>query len=123
MNHEKQLPLAPRDLLILSVLAEGPCHGYGIIKAVEIRSQAGVLLDPANLYRVLRRMRRLGWIRVVPGGTNVSAETPGRGANTDTRRKAHQITPYGRSLLVDELARLERLLEHARPALADGRGR
>jgi DNA-binding PadR family transcriptional regulator len=59
---ESHLPLSPRDLLILAVLAEGPLHGYGIIKAVEVRSQSGVFLDPANLYRTLRRMRRLRWI-------------------------------------------------------------
>ncbi|PYP62722.1 MAG: PadR family transcriptional regulator, partial [Gemmatimonadetes bacterium] len=41
--------LAPRDLLILAVLADGPSHGYGIIKAVEDRSEHDVLLDPANL--------------------------------------------------------------------------
>ena len=45
------------------VLAEAPLHGYGLLKAVEQRSRSGVLLDPANLYRVLRRMSGLGWIR------------------------------------------------------------
>ena len=55
-------PLAPRDLLVLAVLADGPQHGYGIIKAVEERSSHDVLLDPANLYRVLRRMQVDGWI-------------------------------------------------------------
>ena len=54
-------PLAPRDLLVLAVLAEGPQHGYGIIKAVEERSSQDVLLDPANLYRSLRRMEAAGW--------------------------------------------------------------
>ena len=28
------VPLAPRDLLILSVLSGGPLHGYGIVRAV-----------------------------------------------------------------------------------------
>ena len=60
MDTQDLLPLAPRDLLILSVLSDGPSHGYGIIRAVEERSDAGVLLDPANLYRVLRRMSRDG---------------------------------------------------------------
>lgn len=105
METEKHLPLAPRDLLILSVLAEGALHGYGIIKAVEDRSQSGVLLDPANLYRVLRRMRRVGWIREAGG---------------DHRRRAYQITAMGQTLVSAELRRLERLLEFARPALADG---
>ena len=108
MSDQQHLPLAPRDLLILTALAEEPLHGYGIIKAVESRSQAGVLLDPANLYRVLRRMRELGWIR----------EAEGRGG----RRRTYDITPQGRTLLVAEIARLERLLKQARPALAKGNG-
>jgi len=120
MDHEKHLPLAPRDLLILSVLSEGPLHGYGIIKAVEIRSQSGVLLDPANLYRVLRRMRRVGWIREA---SDVSAETSDTDRINDTRRRTYEITKNGRSLLAAELGRLERLLKHARPALANGDGR
>ena len=99
------LPLAPRDLLILAVLAEGPLHGYGLIKAVEERSASGVLLDPANLYRVLRRMRENGWIQ--------EAES------AEERRRVHEITRSGRQLLDAELARLERLLGQARPALAD----
>jgi DNA-binding PadR family transcriptional regulator len=128
MDYEKHLPLAPRDLLILSVLAEDPLHGYGIIKAVERRSQSGVLLDPANLYRVLRRMRRVGWIEDVPAlageppPSNGSAETPVAGRNSDARRKAYQITTTGRTILAAELARLERLLRFARPAVAGAPG-
>lgn len=101
------LPLAPRDLLILAVLAEGPRHGYGIIKAVEARSSSGVLLDPANLYRVLRRMRALGWVREEHDG--------------DERRRTHRITPEGSTVLAAELGRLERLLAQARPAVAKAR--
>ncbi len=99
------LPLAPRDLMVLSVLSAGPLHGYGIIRAVEDRSESGVLLDPANLYRVLRRMRRDGWIEEVGEGD---------------RRRTYAVTGTGRSVLAAEVARLERLLGHVRPALADG---
>lgn len=110
MDAHRSLPLAPRDLLILAVLAEGPNHGYGLIKAVEARSEAGVLLDPANLYRVLRRMRAAGWIE--------ESHDP----HGDARRRTHRITEEGRMVLDAELARLERLLGQARPALADGVG-
>jgi DNA-binding PadR family transcriptional regulator len=107
MDISSYLPLAPRDLMVLAVIAEGPIHGYGLIKAVETRSKAGVLLDPANLYRVLRRMKDQDWIR--------KAEEGG-----DDRRRTYEITARGRSLLAAELARLEALLEQARPAMADG---
>jgi DNA-binding PadR family transcriptional regulator len=107
MDVQDHLPLAPRDVMILAVLAEGPSHGYGLIKAVEERSESGVLLDPANLYRTLRRMRELGWIE------EADAE--------NDRRRVYVIAERGRAILMAELTRLERLLVHARPALARGR--
>lgn len=110
MDEKTALPLAPRDLLILSVLAASPLHGYGIIKAVEERSESGVLLDPANLYRCLRRMREAGWIDEVAGGP-------------DDRRRTYRITAAGRTILRAEVVRLQRLLSQVRPALAgDARG-
>lgn len=118
MDYQHHLPLAPRDLLILSVLAEGPLHGYGIIKAVEARFQPEVLLDPANLYRVLRRMRRVRWIR-----ENGSASAREVALNGPGRRKTYEITADGRALLTAELSRLEKLLRCARPAMAKGGGR
>jgi DNA-binding PadR family transcriptional regulator len=113
MPNDTHLPLAPRDLLILAVLAEGPLHGYGIIKAVEARSESGVLLDPANLYRVLRRMGRLEWIREVP---DLDADE----AQASPRRRTYEVTSRGRALLAAELARLQRLLRQVRPAVGRG---
>jgi len=118
MSHQDHLPLAPRDLLILAVLMEGPHHGYGIIKAVEARSESGVLLDPANLYRVLRRMRRLGWIEDTAGDLEVSEPGP----DSAPRRRTYALTAAGEALLSAELARLERLMRHVRPAVAGGNG-
>jgi DNA-binding PadR family transcriptional regulator len=112
MDVRDHLPLAPRDLLILAVLSEGPLHGYGLIKAVEGRSRSGVLLDPANLYRVLRRMSGLGWIR--RAGPNETDATEG------ARRRTYEIAADGLEVLTAELARLERLLQQARPATAGG---
>jgi DNA-binding PadR family transcriptional regulator len=98
--------LAPRDLLILAVLAEGPSHGYGIIKAVEERSEHDVLLDPANLYRCLRRMSDAGWIDELQG-------LPG-----DERRRTYEITAKGQTILRNEVQRLDNLLRGLRPSLA-----
>ncbi len=108
MDAETFLPLSPRDLLIVSVLAVEPLHGYGIIKAVEERSRSGVLLDPANLYRALRRMRRDGWIEELEDAGN---------DDDGARRRTYRVTALGREVLRAEVARLERLLGQARPAL------
>jgi DNA-binding PadR family transcriptional regulator len=106
MDVREHLPLNPRELLVLASLIDGPLHGYGIIKAVEERSDSGVLLDPANLYRVLRRMRSMQWIE--------------ERATTDERRKTYGLTRTGRRVVAAELGRLGRLLERALPALAEG---
>jgi PadR family transcriptional regulator, regulatory protein PadR len=98
--------LAPRDLLILAVLADGPSHGYGIIKAVEERSEHDVLLDPANLYRCLRRMSADAWIEEVDVRTG------------DDRRRTYRITANGRAILRSEVQRLESLLRGLSPSLA-----
>lgn len=104
MDTTEFLPLNPRDLLILSVLADTPLHGYGIVKAVEVRSESGVFLDPANLYRSLRRMRRDEWIR--------------EAGDDSSRRTTYTLTATGKSVLDAELHRLERLLAQARPSTA-----
>jgi len=97
--------------LVLVILAEGPNHGYGLIKAVEQQSNSGVLLDPANLYRMARRLREAGWI--------VETES----SEHSTRRRTYAITGRGRRILSEEVERLETLLSRARPALARGEGR
>ena len=109
MDTQDLVPVAPRDLLILSVLTTGPLHGYGIILAVEARSESGFLLDTANLYRVLRRMTRDGWIREIED----EAQEAGR-------RRTYAITARGDATLRAEMARLERLLGYMRPAVASG---
>ena len=104
-------PLPPRDLLVLSALAAGPLHGYGIIKAVE--EDSGPLLDPGNLYRVLRRMRRDGWVE------EAADDEVDAGGGSD-RRRLYRLPPRGRDVLREEVERLEGLLARVRRALPGG---
>lgn len=104
-------PLPPRDLIILSALARRALHGYGIIKTVE--EDSGPLLDPGNLYRVLRRMRRDGWVEETEDD-GVDAEEGG------DRRRVYRLTPRGRTVLREEVERLEGLLARVRPVLPGG---
>jgi PadR family transcriptional regulator len=99
------IPLAPRDLLILLVLAEGPSHGYGIVTAAGRYTDAQVPVDPANLYRVLRRMLREGWVRE-------------RRTDGDAGRREFELTDLGHRVLTAEASRLEKVLGRARAVLA-----
>jgi len=97
------LPLQPRDYLILLALSDGPLHGHGLLKAVEAEA-GGVIFDPANLYRLLRKLERDDLV------SEVRASRRGVAA----RRRAYALTTLGRSVLVAESDRLAHLTEAAR---------
>lgn len=104
MSEPAGIPLAPRDFLILLVLAEGPTHGYGVVTAAERATTAEVPLDPANLYRALRRMLRDGWVRK---------------PDVEGERTLFELTAKGREVLRAETRRLEELLQRVRPLLSE----
>jgi DNA-binding PadR family transcriptional regulator len=97
------LPLHPRDYLILLALAEGPLHGHGLLRAVEAQA-GGVLFDPANLYRLLRKLERDLFVSEVRQTRSTS----------DSRRREYELTPLGRAILIAESSRLARLTDDAR---------
>ena len=79
-------------LLILSSLADGPNHGYGMIN--DIQRMAGVRLGPGTLYGALARLERSGLIKALPA---------------EDRRHPYQLTPKGISALRAQLALLQKL--------------
>lgn len=98
------LPLPPRDYLVLFALAEGPGHGYGILKAIE-SSSGGVPFDPANLYRALRKLTRDGLVNEASGRGRESPGAP---------RRRYGLTSLGRRVLAAEARRLASLADAAR---------
>lgn len=97
------LPLAARDYLLLFVLADGPLHGHGLLGRLEAEAN-GVLFDPANLYRSLRKLER---------DELVVSRAAASEANGPPRR-AYRLTPLGRAVLTAEAARLSALTDVAR---------
>jgi len=97
-------PPNPRDFLILLALAGGTLHGYGLVKAIEAESEGRVRMDPANLYRALRRLHRDGLIE----------ESSGPDSNGGPERRYFRLTPMGRRMASEEAARLSRLAKLAR---------
>jgi len=101
---DELLPLQPRDYLILLALADGEMHGHGILKVVEEHS-GGVLFDPANLYRSLRKLERDG----------LAAEVPEPTPSDDKRqRRYYALTALGHDVLTAESTRIARLADAAR---------
>jgi DNA-binding PadR family transcriptional regulator len=95
------------ELAILSVVADGPLHGYDIARRIEHDTRGSLRFTLASLYPMLYRLERRGWLKSAWEETRA-----GR------RRRRYRITSTGRARLA-ELSRewrayfraLNRLLE------------
>ena len=99
--------------LILTALADGSQHGYGIITEVAQISSDRVKLRAGTLYTALDRLRAEGLVAV--DGEEV---VEGR------LRRYYRLTPEGTKVLAGEAARLHEnataALTRLRPGLAGG---
>jgi PadR family transcriptional regulator PadR len=87
------------DLMVLRTLeAMGPLHGYGIARRIEQVSDNQVLLNQGTIYASLVRLQQRGWIAAEWG-------------TSDNNRKAkfYCITNRGRKQLTEDTAYWQRL--------------
>ncbi|MGO8736369.1 MAG: PadR family transcriptional regulator [Terriglobia bacterium] len=87
------------DLMVLRTLeALGPLHGYGIARRIEQVSGDEVLLNQGTIYASLVRLQQRGWISAEWGAS-------------DNKRKAkfYSITKRGRTQLAEDAAHWARL--------------
>jgi DNA-binding PadR family transcriptional regulator len=82
--------LSQRGMLVLTSLADGPKHGYALIKDIE--QFAGVTLGPGTLYGTLARLDDAGFVKALPA---------------EKRRHPYEITVEGTAALTDQLRRDE----------------
>jgi DNA-binding PadR family transcriptional regulator len=78
------------DLLLLSVLAAGPVHGYAIISALRDRSDGTFDLPEGTVYPALHRLEDAGLL------ASSWADVPGR------RRRVYGLTDKGAAALAAE---------------------
>ncbi|MFT3812824.1 MAG: PadR family transcriptional regulator [Acidovorax sp.] len=90
-------------LVLLQLIADKPCHGYELIKAIEERLGGSYSPSPGVVYPTLTLLEEMGHV-------TVSAESGGR--------KLHTVTPAGREHLEAHRAEVDQLL--ARMARGEG---
>ncbi len=102
------LPLTPRVLLILWSLADGPHHGYRLLKIAEELGRGRVSIGPASLYESITTLKKRGLIE--------HAKAPRDADREDARRRYFKLTKRGRELLRAEANRVNTLAEDLRAA-------
>lgn len=79
------------DLLILSALADGALHGYGISARIESSTRGAFRIQEGTLYPALHRLEAGGWIRARWGSSD-----------NNRRAKFYRLTTAGERRLEAE---------------------
>jgi PadR family transcriptional regulator PadR len=83
-----QIKRGSAELAVLTLLAEGPLHGYEIAKRIETETNGVLHFDMASLYPTLYRFERKNWVKA-------EWQTLANGR----RRRCYRLTPRGRKQL------------------------
>ena len=76
-------------LVVLALIAEKPCHGYEIIKAIEDRVHGAYTPSPGLVYPTLSLLEEQGLVVATPeGARKLYAITPEGQAHLDANRPA-----------------------------------
>jgi PadR family transcriptional regulator PadR len=87
------------DLMVLKTLeALGPLHGYGIARRIEQVSENLLQLNQGTLYPALLRLQQRGWIKSEWGTSE-----------NNRKAKFYQLSPAGRRQLAVEAKNWERI--------------
>ena len=86
-------------------------HGYALMRRVEEQSDGAVRMGPGTLYGTLNRLVE----------DRLIVETTNRVPRSESeRRRYYELTGVGRSVALDELTRLQSLVQHVTSHLTGG---
>lgn len=100
------LPLSTPVLHILLALGHERMHGYGIMQAIEQKTEGAARVLPGTLYTTLNRMLADGLVEEMA--------PPKDAPDDDRRRRYYRVTPFGREVVAAEAERMSVLLDLAR---------
>ena len=103
MTRNDFAPLTPAVFHILWALADGECHGYGVMQHAKRVGGGRVKMGPGTLYGTIQRLETQGLIEE-------SSERPDP-ALDDERRRYYRLTEQGREVLEVEARRLSHIVD------------
>jgi PadR family transcriptional regulator PadR len=101
MVPQADVPYGTLDLMVLKTLAAmGPQHGYGIARRIEQVAQGSLALNQGTIYPALLRLEQKGWI-----------ESEWGTSENNRRARFYAITRAGRKQLSAEAESWARTVE------------
>ena len=100
MAPAKDMWRSSADLVVLSVLADGPKYGYAITKQVAAQSSDSIRLTPGVLYPLLHQMEKQGLVKAEWDAVESETGNSKRGR----QRKWYKLSAKGRRRLKQRVA-------------------
>lgn len=99
VEHKSAILQGTLDLMVLKTLAAmGPLHGYGIARRIEQTSDDVLLVNQGTIYASLLRLLQKGWIAAAWGTSE-----------NNRRARFYSLTPRGRKQLREETEKWARI--------------
>ncbi len=98
MSKPTDLVQGTLDLLILTVIALEPMHGWAIAQRIRQMSSDVLQVGQSALYPALHKLERQGWIT-----------SEWKASETNRRARYYSLTPDGHAAVTAEAANWERL--------------
>jgi len=95
MSENSQRSALTEAVFYILLSLYSPLHGYGIMQNIKELSNGRVNLGPGTLYGAINTLLEKNWIEL---------------QDSDFRKKTYRITQLGKTVIQDELLRLEELL-------------
>lgn len=95
MRSVRDLWKSSADLVVLSVLADGPKYGYAITKQVDAKTDSAITMSPGVLYPLLHQLEKQSFVKAE--WETIKAETGATGKGR--KRKWYKLTAKGRKRL------------------------
>ena len=80
-----------------------PRHGYGIMQEVQEFSQGTMVIGPASLYTILKKLQNSGLIELLE--------------DDEERKRTYRLTESGREILKKDIKRRITMVKHGQEAL------
>ena len=106
LQHEKLIPLKPKDHYILFALIDEERYGSAIAQEIQRLSEGRVRVEAGNLHRHIQKLVRQGLV-------TASDHRPAPEAD-DERRRYYAITETGREVWAADIRHMESLVRAAR---------
>lgn len=104
LDHEHIVLTEAYYYILLSLFK--PLHGYGIMKKIAEMSDGRVKLAAGTLYGALSKLEQKKWIRALP-------------VNNFDCKKQYIITSKGKEIVINELKRLEELVNNGQQIIEE----